>query len=55
MLGILKSCIPGGKAVVVNFAQPLFDTMFLMCGANQAAVVQKIQDKLATKSLKCTN
>ena len=41
-----RTLAPGGKAVVVNFAKPAFDTMFLTCGADQTTVTQKVQGKL---------
>ena len=41
---------PGGKAVVVNFVKSAFDTMFLTCGADRAAVTRKVQDNLLNLS-----
>ena len=38
---------PGGTALVVNLANAAFDTMFLTCGADQAAVTQQIEQKLS--------
>ena len=47
---LYRLLIPGGKAVVVNFAKSAFDTMFLTCGANQDAVAKKVQDRLLSLS-----
>ena len=41
---------PGGTALVVNLARTAFDTIFVRCGADKAAVIQKIENKLSSLS-----
>ena len=42
--------IPGGKAIVVNLTKSAFDKMFLTSGADQTAVIHKIENKLLNLS-----